>query len=101
MQLPYWIDGSHRITETKAILKHIARTRKPELLGSTLKESSETEMTEEYVWDMWTSLTRICLHNTVCTITFNSTQYLHIYGVSQSEYNNYSLFLNLPYEHND
>lgn len=64
-QLPYWIDGNVRLTETKAILRHIARTRLPSLLGITPHEMAEVEMLAEVLWDMWNSLCQICLKNDV------------------------------------
>ena len=42
--LPYFLDGENKVTETMAIMRYICNKYKPELLGSTLKERTEIDM---------------------------------------------------------
>ena len=41
--LPYYLDGDVKITESMAILRHIARKNKPDLLGKDLAEKAKFE----------------------------------------------------------
>ncbi|CAL8136799.1 unnamed protein product [Orchesella dallaii] len=50
--LPYFFDGSTKITETRAILKHLSRTRKPELLGKT-EIASKIDMVDNFLYDLY------------------------------------------------
>jgi len=60
--LPYWIDGDLKMTESKAILKHIARTNDPTLMGSNNDEIRELEVLESIAWDVCEILVR-CLYD--------------------------------------
>ncbi|CAL8149212.1 unnamed protein product [Orchesella dallaii] len=51
--LPYLFDGSTKITEARAILKHLCRTRKPELLGKTIEAQTKIDMVDNFVYDLW------------------------------------------------
>ncbi|ODN02071.1 Glutathione S-transferase Mu 1 [Orchesella cincta] len=61
--LPYWIEGQIKLSETKAILKHISRTRAPTLLGSSVEDKAKLNVLEEVLWDMWNSLCQVCLRH--------------------------------------
>ncbi|CAL8100089.1 unnamed protein product [Orchesella dallaii] len=59
--LPYWIEGEIKLSETKAILKHISRTRAPTLLGLSVEDKAKVNVLEEVLWAMWNSLCQVCL----------------------------------------
>ncbi|CAG7823032.1 unnamed protein product [Allacma fusca] len=63
--IPYWIDGDFKITESKAILKHVVRMYDPSLFGKTIEEQSRANMVEDVMWDLFVSLTRTCMQYTV------------------------------------
>lgn len=48
--LPYYIDGEVKLTQTNAILRHIAR--KHDLCGNTVEERARVDMAAEVVMDM-------------------------------------------------
>ena len=50
--LPYLIDGDTKLTETKAIMKYIAKKWKPELLGSSAAELGRIEMLSAHCDDL-------------------------------------------------
>ncbi|KAM4872618.1 glutathione S-transferase Mu 2 [Thomomys bottae] len=56
--LPYLIDGAHRITQSNAILRYIAR--KHNLCGETEEEKIRVDMLENQVMDIRMQLARIC-----------------------------------------
>ncbi|XP_039107065.1 glutathione S-transferase Mu 1 isoform X4 [Hyaena hyaena] len=56
--LPYLIDGAHRITQSNAILRYIAR--KHNLCGETEEEKIRVDILENEVMDTRMSLARIC-----------------------------------------
>jgi len=56
--LPYYKDDDVAITQSNAILKHIAR--KNELVGSSLKEQAEADMAADQVMDLRNGFVRLC-----------------------------------------
>ncbi len=58
--LPYFIDGNTRLTETSAIMKYIAKKWKPELLGSTAEEVARAQMLENIVGTIKEVATAAC-----------------------------------------
>ncbi|KAM5202222.1 glutathione S-transferase Mu 1 isoform 1-T1 [Hipposideros larvatus] len=56
--LPYLIDGAHRLTQSNAILRYIAR--KHNLCGETEEERIRVDVLENEVMDMRISLARVC-----------------------------------------
>jgi len=51
--LPYLLDGSSKVTEARAILKHICRTRRPEMLGKTNEIQAKVDMVDNFLYDLW------------------------------------------------
>ncbi|XP_036623688.1 glutathione S-transferase Mu 1-like isoform X1 [Trichosurus vulpecula] len=58
--LPYLIDGDHKITQSNAILRYIARQYN--LCGETEEECIRVDMLENHVMDIRLQLSRVC-HN--------------------------------------
>ncbi|XP_069862323.1 glutathione S-transferase Mu 2-like [Dipodomys merriami] len=56
--LPYLIDGAHKITQSNAILRYIAR--KHNLCGETEEEKIRVDILENQAWDTRMQLARIC-----------------------------------------
>ncbi|KAM7318078.1 hypothetical protein ACRRTK_022815 [Alexandromys fortis] len=56
--LPYLIDGPHKITQSNAILRYIAR--KHNLCGETEEEKIRVDILENQVVDVTNHLARIC-----------------------------------------
>ncbi|XP_039697059.1 glutathione S-transferase Mu 1 isoform X2 [Pteropus medius] len=56
--LPYLIDGSHRLTQSNAILRYIAR--KHNLCGETEEEKIRVDILENEVMDISNQLARVC-----------------------------------------
>ncbi|XP_012887316.1 PREDICTED: glutathione S-transferase Mu 2 [Dipodomys ordii] len=56
--LPYLIDGAHKITQSNAILRYIAR--KHNLCGETEEEKIRVDILENQVWDTRVQLGTIC-----------------------------------------
>ncbi|XP_037357373.1 glutathione S-transferase Mu 1-like isoform X2 [Talpa occidentalis] len=56
--LPYLIDGAHRITQSNAIVRYIAR--KHDLCGETEEERIRVDLLENQVMDMRMHLGRTC-----------------------------------------
>ena len=50
--LPYFIDGNLKMTETKAIHQYVADKWMPELLGSNPKERSKVVMLAGVIGDL-------------------------------------------------
>ena len=50
--LPYFIDGDFKLTETQAIHKYIAGKWKPELLGTTVQETATIDMLAGVLGDL-------------------------------------------------
>ncbi|CAL8136797.1 unnamed protein product [Orchesella dallaii] len=51
--LPYLFDGPEKITETRAILKYLSRTRKPELLGKAAEIATKIDMVDNFLYDLY------------------------------------------------
>jgi len=58
--LPYWIDGDVKITEMKAILKYLARTKCVALLPTTSELQTKADIVEGVLYDLWWNLIRLC-----------------------------------------
>ncbi|XP_006979548.1 glutathione S-transferase Mu 4 [Peromyscus maniculatus bairdii] len=56
--LPYLIDGSHKITQSNAILRYIAR--KNNLCGETEEEKIRVDILENQAMDVSNQLARVC-----------------------------------------
>ncbi|KAM4872625.1 glutathione S-transferase Mu 1-like [Thomomys bottae] len=56
--LPYLIDGAHRITQSNAILRYIAR--KHNLCGETEEENIRIDILENQVWDIRIQHVELC-----------------------------------------
>ncbi|XP_069336963.1 glutathione S-transferase Mu 5-like isoform X2 [Eulemur rufifrons] len=56
--LPYLIDGAHKITQSNAILRYIAR--KHNLCGETEEEKIRVDILENQAMDTRMQLTRVC-----------------------------------------
>ncbi len=63
--LPYWKDGSQTLTETRAILKSIARKYGSGSLMPVDVLFAQAEMVESVLWDVWQLLIKRCFHNDV------------------------------------
>ncbi|XP_044800516.1 glutathione S-transferase Mu 1-like isoform X1 [Bubalus bubalis] len=57
-QLPYLIDGTHKLTQSNAILRHIAR--KHNMCGETEEENIRVDLLENQVMDVRLHMARIC-----------------------------------------
>jgi len=51
--IPYWIDGDFKLTETKAILKHLSRKYDPKLMPKDETILARSEMLENVLADVW------------------------------------------------
>jgi len=60
--LPYYIDGDVKLTQSTAILRHLAR--KNDLVGNSEEELLRTDLAEQQAIDIRQSLVKIC-YNTV------------------------------------
>ena len=58
--LPYFIDGETKLTETNAIMKYIAAKHGPELLGETPAEMARVEMVTGVVGELKSKVTVPC-----------------------------------------
>ncbi|XP_021569630.1 glutathione S-transferase Mu 2-like [Carlito syrichta] len=56
--LPYLIDGAHKITQSNAILRYIAR--KHNMCGETEEEKIRVDMLTNQLWDTFIQLARLC-----------------------------------------
>ncbi|XP_012887314.1 PREDICTED: glutathione S-transferase Mu 1-like isoform X2 [Dipodomys ordii] len=56
--LPYLIDGAHKITQSKAILRYIAR--KHNLCGETEEEKIRVDILENQTWDFRVQFGMLC-----------------------------------------
>ncbi|XP_069862325.1 glutathione S-transferase Mu 1-like [Dipodomys merriami] len=56
--LPYLIDGAHKITQSKAILRYIAR--KHNLCGETEEEKIRVDILENQTWDFRVQFAMFC-----------------------------------------
>jgi glutathione S-transferase len=50
--LPYLLDGSQKVTESRAIMKYFCRTRKPELLGKTIEAQTQVDTVDNFMYDL-------------------------------------------------
>jgi len=62
--LPYFIEGDIRMTQSRAILRHVAREADPSLLGTNDVEYRRIDMLENHTWDFWMSLINLCFRYT-------------------------------------
>jgi len=82
--LPYYIDGDVKITESKAVLKYAARTRGPALVPSTPEGLAKADMIEGVANDVVTALVTLAYApvgtpDTVATTTAPKFQKLNEY----------------------
>ena len=56
--LPYLIDGPHKLTQSNAILRYIAR--KHNMCGETAKETIQVDILESQVMDVRLHMARVC-----------------------------------------
>lgn len=65
-QLPYWKDGKKDVTESRAIMKHLCRIYKPELLGKTPEAQTDIDAVDNLVYDIFYSgIVPVIYHYTV------------------------------------
>eukprot|EP00922_Rhytidocystis_sp_ex-Travisia-forbesii_P022437 GHVS01032847.1.p1 GENE.GHVS01032847.1~~GHVS01032847.1.p1 ORF type:complete len:235 (-),score=26.39 GHVS01032847.1:102-806(-) len=62
--LPWLVDGSLKLTESTAILRHIARKYKPELLGTNIDEMARVEMVTGVLVDYRDTIVGVCYRDT-------------------------------------
>ena len=75
--LPYLVDGDVKLTETVAIARYLARTYKPELLGTTPQERGLVNMVWGIYYDMKNKTTHPCYsQNDLKVIEDNATNAL-------------------------
>lgn len=58
LQLPYYLDGNLKITQSSAIIRHIARQH--DLCGKTEEEKVRVDMLENQAVDFRNGFTRLC-----------------------------------------
>lgn len=58
--LPYYIDGDFKITESGAIIKYVCAKHKPEMLGTSVEETAKVEMLNGVIGDLKSAVTRHC-----------------------------------------
>jgi len=58
--IPYWIEGNTKITESKAILKYIAREKGNGLNLDSVELKWKAEMFESFLTDFWRTLLHTC-----------------------------------------
>lgn len=65
--LPYWLDETNgiKLTQSRAILRHIARWKDQSLLGTNAAEQRSIDMLENHIFDFWTALINLCYRYTV------------------------------------
>lgn len=51
--VPYLVDGDLHVSESKAIMRYIARTYGPQLLGTTPLIQVRVDMLESFLYDFW------------------------------------------------
>lgn len=56
--LPYYVDGEHKVTQSNAILRYVAR--KHDLLGETEGERVRVDILAEQLMDFRNGLVRLC-----------------------------------------
>ena len=61
--LPYLIDGETKITESRAIMKYIARKWRPALVGTTSAEMARIEMLDQHVSTLKSNVTKACYND--------------------------------------
>ena len=69
MKLPYYIDGDLKITESAAIIRHIAR--KNNLAGSTEEEKIRLDFANGFITDIAIPFVRMCYSDDFVSISFN------------------------------
>lgn len=60
------MDGATKVTESRAIMKYICRTRKPEMVGKTLQEQTDIDIIDNLMYDLfYVHLIPLCYEPTV------------------------------------
>lgn len=67
VQIPYWIYGDVKLTETQAIIKYIADTHGSayNLAPQDFKLDCKAEMISSVIWTLWWAMIRLCCDYTV------------------------------------
>lgn len=65
IKLPYLIDGNMKLTESRAILRHLARENSEALCPSTSEANRTVDMLENVIFDVWFALIRYCNYKAV------------------------------------
>lgn len=59
------------MTESRAIMKHLCRTRKPELLGKSVDVQAKIDMVDNFIYDcLYSGLAIVAYHYTVTLISW-------------------------------
>ena len=61
--LPYFLDGDLKLTETNAIMKYIAAKYGPDLLGKDATQIAKVEMVSNVIADLKGAVTMPCYTN--------------------------------------
>eukprot|EP00922_Rhytidocystis_sp_ex-Travisia-forbesii_P014518 GHVS01021709.1.p1 GENE.GHVS01021709.1~~GHVS01021709.1.p1 ORF type:complete len:152 (+),score=16.71 GHVS01021709.1:203-658(+) len=62
--LPWMVDGDLRLTESTAIIRHVARKYKPELLGKNNDDMARVDMLCGVISDYKNTITNLCYRDT-------------------------------------
>ena len=73
--LPYYIDGDVKLSQSNAILRHVGR--KHNLYGKDANEASEIDMLIDTAWDVCNALIKILFADFVSIIFLLSRKYNH------------------------
>ncbi|KAK2722664.1 glutathione S-transferase Mu 5-like [Artemia franciscana] len=83
--LPYYIDGDVKITQSNAILRFIARKYDPSLLGSNSEEMVRVDMLENEAGDFRNGFVRLCYRN----FNENKDNYKNALPLKLKEFSNF------------
>ena len=74
--LPYYIDGDVKLSQSNAILRHVGR--KHNLYGKDANEASEIDMLVDTAWDICNALVKIIFADFVSIIFLLIRKYYHL-----------------------
>lgn len=66
-KVPHWIEDGFKLTESRAILKFLAREKCPAVYPNTRELERRADMVEGVLFDVWFALIRMCVQDTVQT----------------------------------